>query len=138
MTQTLEDEDLRKLVVLLGQRFAAVCAEFLPRLGAAVITTEKKVKFSADVTLQLGADGLIEAALVPRAPKLPTEDMAPMPFLIALGAEQQLELAFAGSREEFESQIRAAPPLTPEELEEDAYQPVDNAAESSLEDRVVG
>ncbi len=134
--QTLEDDDLRKIVIFLGQRFAEVAAEFVPRLGRAVLATEKKVKFSADVTMQIAHDGLIECYLVPKAPKIPTEDLEPLPFLLAVGTELQLELAFSGSREELEAHIAKPPVMTADEVEQDAYVPQDNAVESGLEDRV--
>lgn len=136
MAQPLKGEDLRKIVVFLAQRFGAVCAEFVPRLGKAVAATEKKVKFSVDVTMQVGEDGLIEAYLIPKAPKIPTEDLDPVPFLLALGREQQLEMAFEGGRESLHNAMSDPPPMTQEQLEEDAYQPGDNAELSGLEDQV--
>ena len=134
MTQTIDDEDLRKIIIFLGQRFAEVCAEFVPRLGAALRVTDKKVKFSADVTMQMGDDGLIEAYLIPKAPKIPTEDLDPVPFLLAVGPEMQLEMAFEGGREMIPA-FSEPPPLTPEQIEQDAYTPTDNAVVSGLEDR---
>lgn len=134
MTQSLDDGDLRKIVVFLAQRFGAVCQEFVPRLGRAVATTEKKVKFSVDVTMQIGDDGIIEAYLIPKAPKIPTEDLDPIPFMLALGRESQLELAFEGGREMLSEAMREPPPMTQEQLEEDAYQPSDNVVRLGLED----
>lgn len=136
MAQALEGDDLRKIVVFLAQRFGAVCAEFVPRLGAAVAVTEKKVKFSVDVTMQVGDDGLIEAYLIPKAPKIPTEDLDPVPFLLTIGRDLQLEMAFEGARESLQDAMADPPPMTQEQLEEDAYQPGDNAELSGLEDRV--
>lgn len=136
MAQPLKGDDLRKIVVFLAQRFGAVCAEFVPRLGAAVAVTEKKVKFSVDVTMQVGEDGLIEAYLIPKAPKIPTEDLDPVPFLLTIGQKMQLEMAFEGGRESLHDAMSEPPPMTQEQIEEDAYQPGDNAELSGLEDRV--
>ena len=135
MAEGLKEGDLRKIVVFLAQRFGAVCAEFVPRLGAAVAVTGKKVKFSVDVTMQIGEDGLIEAYLIPKAPKIPTEDLDPVPFLLTLGQKSQLEMAFEGGREMLQAAVREPPPLTPEQIEEDAYVPGDNVVSSGLEDR---
>lgn len=135
MAEALKEGDLRKIVVFLAQRFGQVCAEFVPRLGAAVAVTEKKVKFSVDVTMQIGEDGLIEAYLIPKAPKIPTEDLDPVPFLLTMGQERQLSMAFEGGREALHLAMREPPPLTPEQIEEDAYVPGDNVVSSGLEDR---
>lgn len=136
MAQALEEGDLRKIVVFLAQKFGGVCAEFVPRLGRAVATTEKKVKFSVDVTMQVGEDGLIEAYLVPKAPKIPTEDLEPVPFMLAIGREMQLEMAFEGGREGLQDAVREPTPMTPEQIEEDAYVPGDNSVQQGLEDQV--
>ena len=136
MAQPLDEGDLRKIVVFLAQKFGSVCAEFVPRLGKAVAVTEKRVKFSVDVTMQIGDDGLIEAYLIPKAPKIPTEDLEPVPFLLALGRESQLEMAFEGGREALVLAMGEPAPVTQEQIEEDAYQPTDNVVSSGLEDSV--
>jgi len=59
--------------------------------------------------------------------------------LLALGRETQLEMAYEGGREALHGAMGGEAPvvvLTPEQIEEDSYQPSDNVASQGLEDSV--
>ncbi len=125
-------DDLRQIIVWLGQRFAELSSEFVPRLAKAVVSTDKKVSFSATVTMQYNEQGIVECFLVPKAPKIPTEDLEPMPFICTLGDKGQLCFEFDGDvpglKAALERKTAEPPPLTPAEIAEDAYKPDDGAA----------
>ena len=139
--KTAGDEDLRKIIIWLGQRFAEVSAEFVPRLAKALATTDKKVKFSADVVMQYNDEGVVECFLVPKAPKIPTADLEPRPFVCSLGLKGQLMFEFDGDTTGLKLDLErrqaqeqgATPEPTPDAIEQDSYQPSDHAAASDAD-----
>lgn len=130
-------DDLRKIIVWLGQRFAEVAQEFVPRLAGALAKTQKRVKFSADVVMQYNDQGVVECYLVPKAPRIPTEDLEARPFICVLGDKGQLVFEFDGDmtglRMELDRRQAQAPDAHAPVEGPDVYNPEDNAAMSDAD-----
>ncbi len=125
-----QDADLSKIAIFLGQEFAKMSLVFVPRCAKGLLETNKKISFGATVTMEFNEFGVVEAFLVPKAPKIPTEDLDPVPCILTHGAEQQLMLEFKGPYVELAAALDArsvdATDITPE----DDYQPTGESAPS--------
>lgn len=114
-------EGAEEIAIRLGTGFAAVVREFLPAVSEAVVRTGKDVSFGATVKIRREKTGLIVGKMIPHEPKIPTEPMDAIPFVLTMNEGGQLEFVYGGTIEELhEEQAEANQP-------DDGYVPGHNA-----------
>lgn len=119
-------EAQHEIAVRLGTAFAAIADRFLPAVTEGVERSAKKISFGATVECQLEGT-LVKVKLTAHEPKIPTEGMKPIHFVLRREASGQLSFLFDGSLDEMQ---KTAERMVAESEPTDDYTPDDNASRS--------
>ncbi len=110
-------ESEHEIATRLGTGFAKLTAQFLAAVTEGLARNPtKEISFGATVKAKIEA-GVIVCRLIPHEPKIPTEPMEPMHFILKQDDSGQLSFLFAGSLKEMSSEVekRAAQPEDPDD-----------------------
>ncbi len=97
-------EGSEEIALRLGTGFAAMVKQFLPAGTEAVSRTGKDVSFGATVKVR-SEHGIIVGKLIPHEPKIPTEPMDAIPFILQVSKAGQLEFLVAGTIDELKEEV---------------------------------
>jgi hypothetical protein len=99
-------EGPQEIAMRLGTGFAAIALKFLPAVEEAVRRSGKEISFGA--TCKIKRDrGVLVGKLVPHEPKIPTEGMDAIHFVLQVDATGQLEFMYAGTLQELKAEAAA-------------------------------
>ena len=115
-------DEHRDLALRLGTMFTAVSERFLTSIAEAVTRSPKWVSFSMTVKAQVRDGGVVACQAIPHAPKIPTEEVDPVHFVLKQEPNGQLSFLFPGTVEEMVAHARMPEPFD----EDDYYHPARN------------
>jgi hypothetical protein len=94
----------QEIATRLGSGFAAIAMRFLPAIREGLTRNPSKdISFGATVKCKLEA-GVIVGRLIAHEPKIPTEGMEPVHFILQQDVNGQLSFLFAGSLKELRAE----------------------------------
>jgi len=97
-------EAQREIAARLGTAFAAIVDQFLPAVTEAVQRTSKDISIGATVKFKLDErTRTVVGKLIPHEPKIPTEGMDPIHFVLQPDPSGQLSFLFAGTLDELKA-----------------------------------
>ncbi len=98
-------EAQRDIAARMGSAFASIVDRFLPAIAEAVSRTEKEISLGATVKFRLDKKtGTVVGKLIPHEPKIPTEEIKPICFLLSRDAAGQLSFLFDGTLQDLKAE----------------------------------
>jgi len=117
-----EEDTTKEIAQRLGSAFSVVAHQFMPAVTEALERSDKEISFGATVRLKK-VRGVIVGRMKPHEPKIPTDELDEIHFVLRPEPNGQLSFLYPGTLKEMELEI-ANRDVKPED---DGYTPGDNS-----------